>query len=351
MDREKELLAVGKIKDIQQYFYDPSINRSGLDYGQRLKLTQSLKRGTCTTKHEVLAWMLKQIGLDAVYLTFPFFWQELPVDYPEEISSLLKRMPQQNHLALGLVLRENQKILDVTWDPLVARAGFVVPQIGSEIVDMPLAVVPFSQAVTHTSIEERAKYLRKQWELTPQYEEIRLFYATLARWLFSLRTEKSFPQNFGQVNDTLYRGSWPSEFDFLAAKDIDEVVTLFSSVDKQERKDLPHLEEKLANLGIRHRIFDIVNNQDLIRAAEYINKSGHRIYVHCKAGANRTSMVCLITEVIRLGPTVTPELVRQLVTDAINYGFDYHKMKYQEVLFDILEKLKDRGLLSNWLLP
>lgn len=190
MKKKEQSSAIDVIKEVQQYPYDPSINRRGLSYQARVALTRSVRKGTCTTKHEVLAEDLQNIGLDIVYLTFPFFWQNIPVTYPEEIRSLLEMMPQQNHLALGLLTNETQKIVDVTWDPALAGSGFVVPKIGEEIVDMPLAVIPFANPVTHRTVGERTRYLQRLWEQTPNYSEIGLFYIALNTWLISLRNNQ-----------------------------------------------------------------------------------------------------------------------------------------------------------------
>jgi len=189
MEKSKQLPAINVIKDVQQYLYDSSINRKGLSYSEILALTRKIRRGTCTTKHEVLAYDLKGIGLEIIYLTFPFFWQDIAVTYPEDIYSLLEVMPQQNHLALAILAHNSQIIVDITWDHSLEQAGFTVPKIGEEIVDTPLAVRPFANPVVHRTIDERAEYLRKRWEETPNYQEIGLFYLALNNWLLGIRSK------------------------------------------------------------------------------------------------------------------------------------------------------------------
>jgi len=127
------------------------------------------------------------MGLEIIYLTFPFFWQDIAVPYPEEMRSLVEVMPQQNHLALAIFARNSQKIIDITWDPSLEQAGFVVPKISEDIEDTPLAVKPFASPIAHQSIDKRTEYLRQRWEETPNYQEIGLFYLALNNWLLGIR--------------------------------------------------------------------------------------------------------------------------------------------------------------------
>ncbi len=159
------------------------------------------------------------------------------------------------------------------------------------------------------------------------------------------------PKNFGRVNERLYRGSWPQSPDFLSNFGITEVVTLFSSSDRKEAEWIVELQNMLAKHSIKHFVIDIQKNDNLWIAAQHIYDSDGWTYVHCQAGANRTSMVCLISEIMRLGPKIASELIPTLINDAICHGFDYHKEKYQQILHDVLTQAQDKGLLLYWFLP
>jgi protein-tyrosine phosphatase len=162
---------------------------------------------------------------------------------------------------------------------------------------------------------------------------------------------KVIPQNFSQVNEKLYRGSWPNDLYFLSVFSINEVVTLYSASDNDEAEWIDKLERTVSKSGTTHSIFDIRSNEDLWPAAQHISHASSNIYVHCQAGANRTSMVCLISEIIRLGPESATEAIPELIKEAVAYGFDYHKEKYKQVLSDILTQATKQGLIFNWFLP
>lgn len=153
------------------------------------------------------------------------------------------------------------------------------------------------------------------------------------------------PKNFSQVNEGLYRGSWPKTIDFLLALNITDVVTLYSSDDEEEAIGITDLQKKISEAGINHTIIDVKSNEDLWRAAIHIYNLDRRIYVHCRAGANRTSMVCLILEILQLGPDLASKALPMLIQDAISHGFDYHKLKHRQVLSDILSQAERQGLL------
>lgn len=159
------------------------------------------------------------------------------------------------------------------------------------------------------------------------------------------------PKNFGQVSKKLYRGSWPKSTEFLLDLGITEVVSLFSSSDSKEKGWITELQQMITGISIKHTIIDIQSNDDLWKATDHIFQSDGLIYVHCQAGANRTSIVCLLSEIMRLGPELASKMTPMLINDAINYGFDYHKEKYRQILCDVLTQAQNKGLLFYWLLP
>jgi len=157
--------------------------------------------------------------------------------------------------------------------------------------------------------------------------------------------------NFGRVNEILYRGSWPQSTDFLSNFGITEVVTLFSSSDRKETEWTVELQKMIAKHGTKHFIIDIRNNDNLWTAAQHIHDSDGRTYVHCQAGANRTSVVCLFSEIMRLGAEIASKMIPTLIDDAISHGFDYHKEKYRQILQDVLMQAQKKNLLLYWFLP
>ncbi len=189
MSIERQNFAVNAVKAVQQYVYDTTAIkcRGNLSSRKRINLTRFIKKGTCTTKHEVLASNLETLGYDVKYLTYPFYWQELPYSYPQEIQDLLDKMPRQNHLALMVREDKEEKLIDVTWDPGLKNAGFIVPRVNSTVASTPLAVVPCSNPVVHSNIVDRSRYVESLWPTGPEHEIIGLFYIALNIWLSGIR--------------------------------------------------------------------------------------------------------------------------------------------------------------------
>jgi hypothetical protein len=186
-DGNIEQSALRSMKAIQQFPYDSSIKISGKTLAERTQLTRILKRGACTAKHELLAIDLDGLAFPILFLTYPFLWSKLLVDYPNELKKLAGQMPLQYHLVLGLLNNNAIELIDVTWDPPLQKGGFPVGKIGHQIVSMPMAVVPENTPTTHYSAEERAMYIERLKPTIPWSHVIPVFYDKLNNWLASLR--------------------------------------------------------------------------------------------------------------------------------------------------------------------
>ena len=160
--------------------------------------------------------------------------------------------------------------------------------------------------------------------------------------------DNTFPQNFGIVDPNLYRGGWPKDISFLSKIQASEIVTLYSRSDQMETSFLPTLSRKIATTGCKHSIFNIQTDEDLWQAGRYLDShKTKRIYVHCQAGANRTGLVCLISQIIRFNQSIDQTKLNQLIDDAVYFGFDYHQEKYRSILQRVIATAKNKGLLST----
>lgn len=102
----------------------------------------------------------------------------------------------------------------------------------------------------------------------------------------------------------------------------------------------------ISDVGIYHTIIEIKDNEDLWKAVQYIRETNRRVYEHCQTGVNRISMICLIIQIMRLGPESASEVFK-LISQTIGHGFDYYKDKYKQVLSDVLIQAKRQGLLFS----
>lgn len=186
--KTKERQAVKMIRQIQRFAYDNSIKTKGLSLTARIEQTRQLQKGTCTTKHELLAHELIALDYNLIFLTYPFWWHELEVDFPENLRELAAQMPKQYHLALGLIKGARVEIIDVTWDPELKKAGFPLVEEMQSLISTPLAVVPAAEPKIHWTNQQKDDYIQHFKKTIPWSKVIPRFYQQFNQWLKSLRS-------------------------------------------------------------------------------------------------------------------------------------------------------------------
>lgn len=115
------------------------------------------KSGNCSAKHYLLGCLLQYYGIKVKYLTYPFYWHDLQIFYPDNISQLLPELPIQYHLALSVLTDKGEWLLDATWDKGLLFAGFPV----NELDNMRLGIIPCEKPVVHFSAQERWDYIEE----------------------------------------------------------------------------------------------------------------------------------------------------------------------------------------------
>ncbi len=144
------------------------------------------RKGTCSAKHYLMGNLLEAQGLSLAYLSYPFRWNQLNIDFPQKIKTLVEKMPPQNHLALVGVINSNIFFVDVTWDKGIQHLGFPI-WIDSKTSGFQLAVKPIELPIVHLSAQKRWDYLadlRSRMEYNPVVAE---FYSALFLWLGQAR--------------------------------------------------------------------------------------------------------------------------------------------------------------------
>lgn len=161
------------------------------NYYVDLMYTQIHKKGACTGKHYWLGFLCEQLGLRVIYLTYPFYWSELEIDWPKSLQKLVQKMPLSYHLAIGIQSNNGRKIfLDATWDSALKKAGFPVNKIGSKLVNAQNAVALHDEPVAHASALQHDEYIRKlKAKKSIKKEEIE-FYTKLNEYLRTIRKSK-----------------------------------------------------------------------------------------------------------------------------------------------------------------
>jgi hypothetical protein len=145
--------------------------------------------GTCSPKHYYLGAQLEALEIPVIYVSTPFLWQELPVNYPHELQALVEKMPVQNHLSLLADLDGFWQTVDATWDRPLGQVGFSVPEENYELETSSLAVIPSGKQVFHYSAEEKFEWIKELRKSMPYSEIPDRFYLKLNNWFQEVRQQ------------------------------------------------------------------------------------------------------------------------------------------------------------------
>lgn len=175
-------------------------------------------RGYCGPKHHLLAAMYRKLDLDVIYATFPFLWNDPDLRYPPELRELSKCVPVCHHLACRVHLGNGWVLVDATWDPPLARAGFPVNEHWDGLADTRCAVKslwspvrtafcrtltnepcrnddlrgvsPIDGEMDHGDAESQFRYLREKTGVrTPDdWQKVARFYREFEVWLGAVRS-------------------------------------------------------------------------------------------------------------------------------------------------------------------
>jgi len=147
-----------------------------------------LNKGSCQPKHYLLAIFLKQLGIAIKYASYPFFWQEQPIKYPDEFRALLKELPASNHLALKANINQRWVLVDAAYDLPLKKAGFPVNVDWDGRSDTINAVIPRAE-ILHDTPEQRLSFESGKRSLYTQEQKkaSEEFIAKLNIWLVELR--------------------------------------------------------------------------------------------------------------------------------------------------------------------
>jgi hypothetical protein len=163
--------------------------------------------------------MYRRLGVDVVYATFPFLWNDPDLRYPPELRQLATVLPVAHHLACRVRIKDRWVLVDATWDLPLKRAGFPVNEHWDGQSDTLCAVKPLRSAVGTTfcrTVTNEPCRDRRERDLTPldgeqdhgdagdharyygektgmrtpeERERIRRFYREFEDWLATVREQ------------------------------------------------------------------------------------------------------------------------------------------------------------------
>lgn len=188
MSGEKLSRTIDIFSEIRDFPFEVSQPGKRIDYYQELvESTRQRRRGGCSAKHYLLDWELQSLGIYPTFITFPFFWQDLKVDYPNQVRQLAEKMPAQYHLALAVVYDNKSCLLDATWDHSLGKAGFPINMLDNSLAGTRLAVSPAGDPIFHHNGVERYEFIEALKITMSQTGFEPIFYLALNQWLNSLR--------------------------------------------------------------------------------------------------------------------------------------------------------------------
>jgi hypothetical protein len=144
--------------------------------------------------------------------------------------------------------------------------------------------------------------------------------------------------NFGiVVPNRLYRGGWSCDLSWMGDYGIRKVVSLWE--DPNEKVDLDKLRHELEQLNISHVDSPLKSLQAYLEVAQFVAEQNVATYVHCRAGANRTSMVILLSQILlRRHDNYLPSQndVREWLKQSLRHGFDFDKRDNMQMMENLL---------------
>ena len=202
---EKELMLIKEFfLFVRDFYFDPtnaSFRPKTIE--EAIDFTLKKRVGSCSTKHYLLGNLLESHGFNVKYMTYPFYWQDLLLPYPDELRGLLSEMPIQYHLALKVLIKGEEKLIDATWDRPLIIAGFPVNEDNNLTEGMKLAINPCDSPIVHASAQERWNYIEELKQKIPKSDTVQSFYRMMKEWLNTIRS------SFFLINNS----SFPTIFD------------------------------------------------------------------------------------------------------------------------------------------
>lgn len=148
-------------------------------------------RGSCQPKHWLLAILFKKLNIPVKYATYPFRWKDCGIKFPPQIGKIIKDPPVSYHLAVKALIEGRWILVDATYDPGLAKAGFPVNENWDGVSSVKNAVNPIEEII-HDTPEERVRYeTEKKLRHTEKEKAASAeFIDKLNEWLESVRNSK-----------------------------------------------------------------------------------------------------------------------------------------------------------------
>jgi hypothetical protein len=178
-------------------------------------------KGSCGPKHYLLAEMFRKLNLNVVYATIAFSWNDPDLHYSPDLRKLAARLPIAHHLACRVQIGCRWILVDATWDPPLAKGGFLINDHWDGYSEMKWAVKPLKSPAqlafcgglenvpcrsggetvhrsvdgekNHWDVEDQARYYHEKVAVRTPDEVIQKaeFYRKFEEWMVEIRQQKS----------------------------------------------------------------------------------------------------------------------------------------------------------------
>ena len=176
--RAASIAIFNKIRDIP-YAVIPELNDS-----ERYIDILQLNKGSCAPKHLLLCTLFQKLGLEVLYIVYPFRWDEYESIYPPELKVLARRMRESYHIACKVEIEGEFVLVDATLDPDLESIGLPVNKDWDGVHDTLLPVQPCGEEQLYHPSEVHLMGIEKIPAESLQ------FYSLLNGWLEVVRTKK-----------------------------------------------------------------------------------------------------------------------------------------------------------------
>lgn len=142
--------------------------------------------GGCTAKHSLLGRFFTALGLQIIYLDFPFYWHEQEF-LPEELRELAKGLPLSYHLACKVFFSGQWLFVDASWDKELMGVFPVNDPPFTSGYEGINAITPVGRPLFYWSIARRYSINNKPY-LASKDKKLP-FYLALNEYLKKIRTD------------------------------------------------------------------------------------------------------------------------------------------------------------------
>ena len=149
------------------------------------------ERGSCSPKHLLLGIMFEKLHIPIKFATYPFYWNDQDIQYPEELRKLAEQLPLMYHVACKGYINQKWILLDATYDPPLKKAGFPINESWDGMTETLNAVKPLDEIV-HKNVKDLIDYVGKNTAHFTDTENslTQNFVYELSKWLEDVRTEE-----------------------------------------------------------------------------------------------------------------------------------------------------------------